>query len=63
MSNKYIKKNTRQFRYVDYIIFIYNKEFKNINDVLSEFKTWLPKQMFTSELDENGKINFLDLLS
>jgi hypothetical protein len=45
---------------VDYILFVYNEEFVNINDMLSEFNTWLPKQMFTSELQEKGKMNFLD---
>jgi hypothetical protein len=60
MSNKYLAQNTRYFRFVDDILFIYKEEFTNINDMLSEFNTWLPKQKLTSELEENGKINLLD---
>jgi len=45
---------------VDDILFVYKEEFTDINDMLSEFNTWLPKQKLTSELEENGKMNLLD---
>jgi len=32
-----------------------------INGMLSEFSTTSPKLKFTSELEENRKINFLDI--
>lgn len=49
------------FRYVDDIIVIYNEESTNISDMLSELNTMSPKRKFTSKLEENGNISFLDI--
>jgi hypothetical protein len=49
------------FRYVDDIQVTFNEEFTNIKEMLSEFKPLSPKRKFTSELEENGKISFLDV--
>ena len=46
------------FRYVDDIQIIWNEKSTDINGMLSEFSTTSPKLEFTSEQEENGKINF-----
>jgi hypothetical protein len=48
------------FRYLDDILVIYIEKSADIEDMLSEFNS-SPKLKFTSELEENGKINFLDI--
>jgi hypothetical protein len=45
---------------LDDILIIYNEKSADIKDVLSEFNL-SPKLKFTSEVEENGKINFLDI--
>jgi hypothetical protein len=48
------------YRYLDDILVIYNEKSADIKDMLSEFSL-SPKLKFTSEVEENGKINFLDI--
>ena len=43
------------------ILIVYNEKAVNINSMLSEFNNVSPKLKFTSELEENGNINFLDI--
>lgn len=50
------------FRYVDDIRIIFNEKSTNINGMLSEFSTKSSKLKFTSELEENGKLIFLDII-
>lgn len=45
---------------MDDILIIYNEKSADIKDMLSEFNL-SPKLKFTSEVEENGKINFLDI--
>ena len=45
---------------MDDTLIIYNEKAANINNMLSEFHM-SPKLKFTSELEENGNINFLDI--
>jgi len=49
------------FRYVDDILIIYNAHKTEIANVLVLFNSLHPKIKFTSELEEDNKINFLDL--
>jgi len=48
------------FRYLDDILVIYNEKSAVIKDMLSEFSL-SPKLKFSSEVEENGKISFLDI--
>jgi len=43
------------------ILIVYNEKAVNVNSMLSEFNNVSPKLKFTSELEENGNINFLDI--
>jgi hypothetical protein len=49
------------FRYVDDILIVYDKQKTDITHVLALFNNPHPKIMFTMELEEDRKINFLDL--
>ena len=44
---------------MDVILIVYNEKAVNIDNRLSEVNNVLPKLKFTSELEENGNINFL----
>jgi hypothetical protein len=46
---------------VDDISIIYNGKATEVDNMLSEFNILLPKRKFTSVLEKNGKINFLDI--
>jgi hypothetical protein len=43
------------------ILIIYNEKAVNVDNMFSEFNNVSPKLKFTSELEENGNINFLDI--
>jgi hypothetical protein len=49
------------FRYVDDILIKYDAHKTNIANVLKIFNSLHPKIKFTSELEQDNKINFLDL--
>jgi hypothetical protein len=49
------------FRYVDDILIIYDAHKTNIANVLKTFNSLHPKIKFTSELEQDNKINFLDI--
>jgi hypothetical protein len=49
------------FHYVDDTLIIYDQTITNINKVLNEFNQIYQNLQYTMELEENGKINFLDL--
>jgi hypothetical protein len=49
------------FRYVDDILIIYDSHKTNIANVLTTFNNLHPKIKFTSELEQDCKINFLDI--
>jgi hypothetical protein len=49
------------FRYVDDILIIYDDHKTNIANILMTFNSLHPKIKFTSELEHNCKINFLDI--
>jgi hypothetical protein len=49
------------FRYVDDILIIYDAHETNIANVLKSFNNLHPNIKFTSELEQDNKINFLDL--
>jgi hypothetical protein len=49
------------FRYVDDILIIYDASKTNIANVLETFNSLHPKIKFTSELEQDHKINFLDI--
>ena len=46
---------------MDDILIIYNEKVVNVNNMLSEFNKVSAKLKFTSELEENGNTNFLDI--
>jgi hypothetical protein len=48
------------FRYLGDIPVIYTEKSADIKDILSELNS-SPKLKFTSEVEENGKISFLDI--
>jgi hypothetical protein len=48
------------FRYVDDTLIMYDQTITNINTVLNEFNQIHHNLQYTLELEENGKINFLD---
>ena len=49
------------FRYVDDILVVYNEDTTNIDSLLLQFNNLSPKLEFTTEKEENQKINFLDI--
>jgi hypothetical protein len=49
------------FRYVDDILILYNENQTNIGTVLNQFNEATPGLSFTLELEQNNKLNFLDL--
>ncbi|GFG33545.1 hypothetical protein Cfor_01032 [Coptotermes formosanus] len=48
-------------RYVDDILITYNKSETDVNLLLKNFKNIHPKLTFTSELEIDNKLNFLDI--
>jgi hypothetical protein len=49
------------FRYVDDILIVYDKQQTDITHLLALFNNLHPKLTFTMELEEDMKVNFLDL--
>ena len=52
---------TGYFRYVDDILFAYDKNITDINEVLDSFNGLMPAIKFTIEKEIENKINFLDI--
>jgi peptide-methionine (R)-S-oxide reductase len=50
-----------QYRYVDDILIIYNKNITNIEKSLNEFNTVHPKINFTIEKETHNTLNYIDL--
>jgi hypothetical protein len=49
------------FRYVDDILLNYNEKSTNIQEVLSSFNNITPDMNFTTEIEQDNKLNFLDI--
>ena len=49
------------FRYVDYILLIYNPDHTNIQDVTTDFNSLHPNLKSTTELETNNKLDYLDI--
>jgi len=49
------------FRYIDNILIMHKDDRTNIQNMLQDFNSLIPKIKFTSEKEENNKINFLDI--
>jgi len=48
------------FRNVDDILLIYNPDHTNIQDITNDFNSLHPNLKFTTELETNNKLNYLD---
>jgi len=49
------------FRYVDEILLIYDPDHANIQDITNEFNSLHPNLKFTTELETNNKLNYLNI--
>jgi len=49
------------FRYVDDILLIYDPDYTNIQDITNDFNPLHPNLKFTTELETNNKLNYLDI--
>jgi hypothetical protein len=49
------------YRYVDDILFVYNKQLTDINNTFKQFNEINPKLQFTIEKEKDNVINFLDI--
>jgi hypothetical protein len=49
------------FMYVDEILILYKAEKTNMNNILEQFNNLVPGLTFTLEMENNQRINFLDL--
>jgi len=54
-------KITGYFRYVDYILLIYVSDHTNIQDIANDFNTLHPNLKFTTEMETNNTLNYLDI--
>jgi hypothetical protein len=53
-------KRINYFRYVDDILIIFDTDHTNIQSILTNFNTLHPNMKFTTQLEQNNTINFLD---
>jgi GTPase SAR1 family protein len=49
------------YRYVDYILLVYNKQITNINNTLKQFNEINPKLQFTIKKEKDNAVTFLDI--
>ena len=49
------------FRNVDEILLIYDPDHTNIQDITNDFNSLHPHLKFTTELETNNKLNYLDI--
>jgi len=54
-------KIARYFHYVDDILLIYDPDHTNIQDITNNFNFLHPNLKFTTELETNNKLNYLDI--
>jgi len=55
------KKIAGYFRYVDGIMLIYDPDHTNIQDITNDYNSLHPKLKFTTELETNNNLNYLDI--
>ena len=59
LTEKY--KIAGHFCYVDDILLIYDPDHTNIQDITNDFNSLHPNMKFTTELETNNKLNYLDI--
>jgi hypothetical protein len=59
LSNK--RRITRDFRYTDDVLLIYDSSHTDIQNILDDFNTIHPNLKFTAETETDNKINYLDI--
>jgi len=50
---------TNYFRYVDYIILIFDPKHTDIKEILTDFNVIHPKLHFTAETENNNSLNYM----